>query len=112
MTDATVDRVQGSGAPSPDHVLSAERQLMLVDRINVLQNELAEWRVRDQMTHQRINHELVVVRADLDAARAENARLEAALAEVKRSNSWRIGRLVLTPVRAAKWVRARRGPAA
>ncbi|RIJ71418.1 hypothetical protein D1871_14045 [Nakamurella silvestris] len=111
MTDLTSDATAGrpDGGLTAAQVAAAERQLMLVDRIQVLQNELAEWRVRDQMSHQRLARELNAVQDRLNHAQAENAALRAAVNEVHSSMSWRIGRTVLLPVRAAKWARRRRG---
>jgi len=113
MTDLTSDPTDGRlpGSPTDAQVAAAERQLMLVDRIQVLQNELAEWRVRDQMSHQRLNRELNAVRDQLGHTQAENQALHAALADVRTSMSWRIGRTVLIPVRAAKWAKRRRSRA-
>lgn len=91
------------------HAMTAERQLMLVDRIQMLQNELAEWRVRDQMTHQRINRDLIHIQQKLALAEAENTALRSALSEAHNSRTWRIGRTVMFPIRAAKWANRRRG---
>lgn len=106
MTDPAIDNA-APAAVTKEQEYTAERQLMLVDRILVLQNELSEWRVRDQMSHQRLSREVEEARGALHGVQQERDALRAEVNELRRSNSWRIGRAVLTPVRAARWAKAR-----
>lgn len=98
----------GSGS-AEEWVLTADRQLHLLDQVIGLRARLAEETVRGQMRLAAANAEHEAALALLHTTRLADAglraELEAAhrqLAELRASRTWRMGRLVTAPPAALR----------
>jgi hypothetical protein len=88
MSESAEDSWAGHGVeiPTSDRVLSAERQLALVDRVLGLEAKLAEAAVVTTLTP------------------TEQLRTEQQLATLRASLAWRVGRAATAPMRAGRSV--------
>ncbi len=107
---------QPGTAADSEWLVSAERQLHLLDQVIGLRAELAEGLVRSQTSAQQQAtdhehaldqlHEVRLADADL---RAQLASATGQLVRLRGSLTWKIGRLVTRPVAGVlRWVRGRR----